>query len=299
MSISPACGRQPARAPGLRCPLRPTCRRRRLSSPAILAQRPAAPGPARRAAHVGWGAMPAAAWSAAEARRFAAAHADPLVGLRIYSSRRLGADPGLVLHGGGNTSVKSTWADPLGATRPVLWVKGSGADLATIDARGFAPVDLEAARRLLALERMGDAAMLAELRRLRLDAEAPTPSVETLLHASLPFRFVDHTHADDALAILTARDATRRAEDLWGEDHLLVPWVMPGFDLARRVVDLWTRAVANGRRPIGLILLRHGVFSFADDARESCERMLAAVARARRARAPRLAVTRPERRRPA
>ncbi|GMU64173.1 MAG: short-chain dehydrogenase [Acidobacteriota bacterium] len=229
-------------------------------------------------------------WRDADARRLAAAHADPLLGLRVYTSRLLGADPRLVLHGGGNTSVKSEWTDPLGTRRAALWVKGSGADLAVVDARGFAPVDLPGAVRLLALERLGDSAMLAELRRLRFDSEAPTPSVETLLHAFLPFRFVDHTHADDALAVLTSRDATRRAEDLWGEDHVLVPYVMPGFDLARSVADLWTAATTAGRKPIGLILLRHGVFSFADDARESYERMLAAVERARRIRAPRIAV---------
>ncbi len=222
-------------------------------------------------------------WRPAEARRFADSHPDRNLGLRVYGSRLLGSDPGLVLHGGGNTSVKSTWVDALGERQPVLWVKGSGADLAQVDARGFAPVDLEGARRLLALRSMGDGAMLAELRRLRFDPDAPTPSVETLLHAFLPFRFVDHTHADAALAVLLARDGARRAEELWGEDHLLIPYVQPGFDLARSVADRWAAAERSGHRPIGLILLHHGVFTFADDARESYERMISSVARAEHA----------------
>ncbi len=228
-------------------------------------------------------------WEPAQARRSRTLHPDPRLGLRVYSSRLLGADPGLVLAGGGNTSVKSVHRGFDGASRDVLWIKGSGADLATIDAAGFAPVDLAGARSLPALTALRDADVMRELRRLRLDPDAPVPSVETLLHAVLPFRYVDHTHADAALAVLLSRDGRRRAEDLWGEDHLLIPYVRPGLGLAQRVEAAWHAAGRAGRRPVGLVLLHHGLVSFSDDARESYERMLAAVARARRSLAPRVA----------
>ncbi|HSD79141.1 MAG TPA: SDR family oxidoreductase, partial [Solirubrobacteraceae bacterium] len=226
----------------------------------------------------------------AAARRWERAAADPRLGARVYAARLLGADPALVVAGGGNCSVKSVWTDALGERRAVLWIKGSGADLAGIDAGGFAPLDLEPARRLVDLERLDDRDLMRELRRLRLDPDAPVPSVETLLHALLPARFVDHTHADAVLAVLLARDGRRRAEELWGEDHVLVPYVRPGHGLARRSAALWRAAERAGRSPIGLILLHHGVVTWGEDARQSYERMLATVARARRALAPRVAV---------
>jgi rhamnose utilization protein RhaD (predicted bifunctional aldolase and dehydrogenase)/NAD(P)-dependent dehydrogenase (short-subunit alcohol dehydrogenase family) len=232
-------------------------------------------------------------WDDAEARRAAAGAADPLLGARAYGSRLLGADPALVLAGGGNSSVKSVWHDPVDGALPVLWVKGSGADLARVEPRDFAPVDLERARRLLSLRALDDEAMRRELLRMRLDPEAPRPSVETLLHAAVPFRFVDHTHADAVLAVLLARDGRRRAEDLWGEDHVLIPYARPGFALAHLAAERWRAAERSGRRPVGLVLLHHGLVACGEDARESYHRMLAAVARARRALAPRIALAAP------
>ena len=234
-----------------------------------------------------------ARWDDAEARQAAAAATDPLLGLRAYCSRLLGADPALVLAGGGNTSVKSTWRDAVDGELPVLWVKASGADLARVEPRHFAPVDLARARRLLALDALDDEAMRRELSRLLLDPRAPRPSVETLLHAALPFRFVDHTHADAVLAVLLSRDGRRRAEDLWGEDHVLVPYARPGFALARRAAERWRAAERSGRRPVGLVLLHHGIVTGSDEARDSYRLMLAAVARARRCLAPRVTVPAP------
>jgi rhamnose utilization protein RhaD (predicted bifunctional aldolase and dehydrogenase)/NAD(P)-dependent dehydrogenase (short-subunit alcohol dehydrogenase family) len=221
-------------------------------------------------------------WSTHAARRWSATVAPPELGLRIYGSRLLGADPALVLAGGGNTSVKVTLEDLHGEAVAALFVKGSGADLATVTAQDFAPLELAPLRRLLELPRLADRDLLRELLRARLDPAAPAPSVETLLHALLPHRFVDHAHPDAALALVATRDGARRAEELWGEDCLIVPYVKPGFDLARRCATLWRRAAAAGARPRGIVLLHHGLVAFSDDARESYETLLELAARAAR-----------------
>ncbi|MEO8198163.1 MAG: SDR family oxidoreductase [Thermoanaerobaculia bacterium] len=221
-------------------------------------------------------------WSDTEAEVWARSNSDPALGERVYTSRLLGAEPSLVLYGGGNTSVKSTLADLHGENRAVLWIKGSGADLGEVTAADFAPVDLASACRLLELPALSDSALLRGLRLLRLDPDAPTPSCEALLHAFLPARFIDHTHADSALAVLDSRRGARLAEEIWGADHLIVPYVKPGFDLARRVHDLWLAAGDAARRWSGIVLLNHGIFTFGATARESYERMIASVERARR-----------------
>ena len=118
------------------------------------------------------------------------------LGLRVYTSRLLGRDPSLVLHGGGNTSVKITENNILGEEQQLLYVKGSGWDLETIDRPGFAPVKLDYLIKLASLEKLSDPEMVNELRSNMTNASAPTPSVEAILHATLPFKFVDHTHAD-------------------------------------------------------------------------------------------------------
>lgn len=193
--------------------------------------------------------------------------------LRVYSSRLIGSDPDLVLHGGGNTSVKTTLVDVLGREREILRVKGSGWDLATIQAPGFPALDLPALRELRSLEALSDEQMVNELRIRMFDAKAPNPSVETLLHAFLPDKFVDHTHADAALAFGNRPEGPAELAELFGEKVGFLPWIMPGFPLAKAVADY------RDRHPeaIGLILHRHGVFSFGSTARESYERMLEIV----------------------
>src|SRR5262249_58745650 len=123
------------------------------------------------------------------------------LGSRVYTSRLLGRDKSLVLHGGGNTSVKVRERNRFGDEEEILYVKGSGWDLETIEAAGFSPVRLATALRLAKLDQLTDAQMVQELRAAMTNPSAPTPSVETLLHASLPHQFVDHTHADALLAI--------------------------------------------------------------------------------------------------
>lgn len=222
-------------------------------------------------------------WDDAEAERWSRSVPDPALGLRVYTSRLLGQNPSLVLHGGGNTSVKSERLDLLGNRLPMIYVKGSGSDLGSIAAAGFTPLELAPLRALLDLEALSDEDMVRELRRFRLDPDAPTPSVETLLHAYLPARFIDHTHADAVLALIQTPDGPRRAEEVFGDGYLYVPYVKPGYDLARLCRRMWDEALAAGRAPVGLILLNHGVFTFADDARTAYERMIDCVAAAERA----------------
>lgn len=200
------------------------------------------------------------------------------LGQRVYTSRLLGRDKTLVLHGGGNTSVKLRRRNLVGDEEDVLYVKGSGRDLETIDESGFTPLPLAHLRRLASLERLTDGEMAEELATHALRAGAPAPSVETLLHALLPARFVDHTHADAFLAVSHAPGGSERLRDLYGEELVYVPYVMPGFDLAKLCARLFpTQRTA---RTIGLALERHGLFSFGDTARESYERMIELVRRA-------------------
>ena len=150
-------------------------------------------------------------WNADEAAKFSGA-----LGECVYGSRLLGAESSLVLHGGGNTSVKASETDIHGDPVDVLYVKGSGWDLATIEPQGFAPLRLDAVKRLAELPSLTDTEMVNQLRLNLLDASAPNPSVEAILHASLPFIAVQHTHADAALALTNTKDGEQRVRELWG-----------------------------------------------------------------------------------
>jgi rhamnose utilization protein RhaD (predicted bifunctional aldolase and dehydrogenase)/NAD(P)-dependent dehydrogenase (short-subunit alcohol dehydrogenase family) len=200
------------------------------------------------------------------------------LGQRVYTSRLLGRDKSLVLHGGGNTSVKIDEQDRFGAPLRVLYVKGSGWDLETIEVRGFSPVRLAHVERLAGLDELSDPDMVAELAANMIAPGAPAPSVETILHGAIPHKFVDHTHADAVLAITNTPGGEARAREIYGDDVLFVPYLMPGFDLARHVAREFARTATP--RTAGMILHRHGVFSFGATARESYERMIELVTRA-------------------
>ena len=200
------------------------------------------------------------------------------LGQRVYSSRLLGRDPALVLHGGGNTSVKIRETSLVGDDETILYVKGSGADLEQIEANGFAPVRLEPLLKLARLPALSDPEMVNAVRTAMTRVDAPTPSVEAILHAVLPYTYVDHTHADSVLAVMNSRDGEARLRDIYGDSVVIIPYVMPGFDLARVVAERFPAAA--GPRTVGMILLHHGVFSFGASARESYERMIDLVTRA-------------------
>jgi rhamnose utilization protein RhaD (predicted bifunctional aldolase and dehydrogenase)/NAD(P)-dependent dehydrogenase (short-subunit alcohol dehydrogenase family) len=213
-------------------------------------------------------------WSDTDAGAMVAAYGD--LGHRVYTSRLLGADPALVLHGGGNTSVKIRKSDTLGDEVDVLCVKGSGWDMASIEPAGLPAVRLEPLRALRALDRLSDEDMVNVQRLNLLDSTAPNPSVETLLHAFLPHSYIDHTHATAVLSITDQPDGPARCAEVFGETMALVPYIMPGFALAKAAAD-----VADAHPGVeGLILLKHGIFTFGDTAREAYGRMIAQVSRA-------------------
>ena len=201
-----------------------------------------------------------------------------LLAQRVYTSRLLGRDHALVLHGGGNTSVKIRELNVFGDEEDILYIKGSGWDLETIEAPGFAPLRLERVRRLATLDRLSDPRMVQELRAAMTDPSAPTPSVETILHAILPYRFVDHTHADALLAITNTADGEQRVRDIYGDSVVVIPYVMPGFDLARVAAERFSDESGSGT--VGMVLLKHGFFSFGETARVAYERMIDLVSRA-------------------
>ncbi len=198
--------------------------------------------------------------------------------LRVYTSRLLGKDKTLVLHGGGNTSVKITEKDVFGEEEPILYVKGSGWDLETIAAAGFAPVRLEHLRKLAQLPALPDPEMVNQLVTHQTRASAPVPSVEAILHAILPYPYVDHTHANAIIAITNTADGESRIREIYGDTMVVIPYVMPGFDLAKLCAERF--AAEAGANTIGMVLLNHGIFSFGQNAKESYERMIALVGRA-------------------
>ena len=195
---------------------------------------------------------------------------------RTYASRLLGGDQRLVLHGGGNTSVKGTFVNVLGESVPALFVKASGFDLAVIEPEGHPGLDLAYLRKLRVLDRLGDEVMANELRAHLFDARGPTPSLETLVHAFLPGKFVDHTHADAILALTNQVDGERIAHDALGDDVIVLPYVRPGFQLARATAT----AVEAEPESRGIVWMRHGVMTWGPTARASYEAMIEIVTRA-------------------
>jgi rhamnulose-1-phosphate aldolase/alcohol dehydrogenase len=216
-------------------------------------------------------------WSDSEAKDFVERYGKLGVSedlaIRTYTTRLLGGDPKLVLHGGGNTSVKTTAKDQLGEDVDVLCVKGSGWDMGNIEPQGLPAVRLHELRRLRRLNTLSDEDMVNFQRINLLDSTAPNPSVETLLHAFLPHKFIDHTHSTAVLALTDQPDGEAIARDLYGKRVAYVPYFIPGFTLAKAVADVFD---ANPGVE-GLILPKHGIFTFSDDAKTAYEKMIAFV----------------------
>jgi len=197
--------------------------------------------------------------------------------LRVYTSRLLGQDKTLVLHGGGNTSVKIREQNILGEDEEILYVKGSGWDLETIEVEGFTPVRMKHLLKLSKLQSLTDLEMVNELRCNMTRASAPTPSVETILHALLPYKFVDHTHSDALVAVTNTKNGQQRIQEIFGDSVVIIPYVMPGFDLAKLCAEIFP--VKASKNTIGMVLMNHGIFSFGASAKESYERMIGLVSR--------------------
>ncbi|MYA32720.1 MAG: bifunctional aldolase/short-chain dehydrogenase [Gemmatimonadales bacterium] len=214
------------------------------------------------------------AWSdrgAAElVERYAADGIGEDLALRVYTTRLLGSEPRLVMHGGGNTSVKGRARDVTGADLDVLYVKGSGWDMGTIEPPGLPAVQLDPLLALAEIDALSDEDMVNLQRRNLLDSKAPNPSVETLLHAWVPRTFIDHTHANAALVLTDQPHGEEICREVYGDRAAIVPYIMPGFDLAKAA-----KAAADAHPEAeGLVLLKHGLFTFGDTAHEAYELMI-------------------------
>lgn len=214
-------------------------------------------------------------WQDKEARAFVARYPNIQedLALRLYSSRLIGAEPGLVLHGGGNTSVKGQLETLLGDRVRCLWVKGSGSSLDRVEPKDFPALDLAYLERLRALGGLTDEEMVNQLRTHLYDASAPNPSVEALLHAFLPHKFVDHSHADAILALSDQPDGDARVREALGARVAVLPYIMPGFPLAKAVAEMYEADPSV----VGVVLHKHGLFTFGASAEESYSRHIELV----------------------
>lgn len=217
-------------------------------------------------------------WSDVEAAAQIERYADwgEDLALRVYTSHLIGAEESLVLHGGGNTSVKSIHTNLFGESIEALYVKGSGWNLGDIEPQGFPGLDLNYLLRVVALPELSDEQMVNEQRTHMFDATAPNPSIETLLHAALPAKFVDHSHADAILALTNHPEGERYVREALGDDVLLIPYVKPGFDLARLAAAMFKEHPDCS----AMVLMQHGLFTWGATARESYERHIDMVTRA-------------------
>jgi rhamnose utilization protein RhaD (predicted bifunctional aldolase and dehydrogenase)/NAD(P)-dependent dehydrogenase (short-subunit alcohol dehydrogenase family) len=216
-------------------------------------------------------------WNDTEAEDFVARYAATGVNrdlaLRTYTTRLLGGDPKLVLHGGGNTSVKTRMKDMLGDDTEVICIKGSGWDMGAIEPAGLPAVRLAPLRRLRALDKLSDEDMVNFQRLNLLDSAAPNPSVETLLHAFLPHKFIDHTHSTAVLALTDQPDGEAVVREVYGDKVAYVPYTIPGFALAKSVAEVFDK----NPHVEGLVLLQHGIFTVGGTARQAYDRMIAFV----------------------
>ena len=222
-------------------------------------------------------------WSNTEAKKYirkykALGHSRDMA-LRVYTTRLLGRNSELVLHGGGNTSVKTSIKDIDGKKYDVLCVKGSGWDMAEIEPEGLPAVKLQPLLSLKNKKYLSDEDMVSYQKRNLINIKSPNPSVETFLHAFLPFKFVDHTHSDAIMNVTNRPGGLNFSKKIFGNKASVVPYVMPGFSLAKKINEIYSK---NPKLNC-LILMNHGIFTFADSAKEAYDLMIKYVSQAERA----------------
>src|SRR5271165_1904303 len=205
--------------------------------------------------------------------RYAKSGIDRELALRVYTTRLLGRDAKLVLHGGGNTSLKTRMRDLFGEETEVLRVKSSGSDMATVEPDHMVAVRLAPMRKLRALKAIEDEELVGIERANLLDPAAANPSVEMMLHAFLPHKFIDHTHATAVLSVIDQPDGEKKCAEIFGERLGFVHYLMPGFGLAKTSIEVFEKSQPSD----GLILSKHGIVTFGDTAREAYERMIEMV----------------------
>ncbi len=196
--------------------------------------------------------------------------------LRIYTSRLIGSEPDLVLHGGGNTSIKLKAKNIVGEEEEVLYIKGSGVDLASIEPEGFSAVDLTFLRKLRNVESFSDEEMETQMQIHKLELSSLNPSVESLLHAFLPHKYVDHTHADNVLVLTNQKQGEDIVKKVLGSKVAVLPYTMSGLPLAKEVISQYEKDT----KIEAIVILNHGIFSFGEDAETSYARMIKYVNRA-------------------
>ncbi len=206
-------------------------------------------------------------WTNEEAQKFKGD-----LNLRVFTSNLLGRSDELVLHGGGNTSVKINVDG-----EDILYVKGSGWDLVSIEKEGFAPVKLEILKQMAKLESLSDTDMVTQQKAAMIDKAAPNPSVEAILHAIIPYKFVDHTHADAVVTISNCENGIENIKKVF-PNFLIIPYVMPGFILAQTIYNMTKDFDWDSCE--GIILHNHGIFTFDNDGKKSYDKMIEAVSKA-------------------
>jgi len=190
--------------------------------------------------------------------------------LRIYTTHLLGSEKKLVLHGGGNTSVKSFYTDIFNQKSRVIFVKGSGWDMSDLNHQGMPGLKLESLLKTISFKKMTDETMVNYLRSNLLDSNSPNPSVETLLHAFLPHKYVDHTHSNAILSIVNLKESIFLIKKIFGKKLAIVPYIMPGFQLAKLSYEIYNK----DKNVEGMLLLNHGIFTFGKNAKQSYDRMI-------------------------
>ena len=209
-------------------------------------------------------------------KKFRNKKVDKDLALRIYTTQLLGNDPKVVLHGGGNTSVKSKFKTLLGNSTKIIYVKGSGKDMSNIEEDGFPSLELNNLLELEKLSKLNDFQMVNYQRKYMLDTSFPNASVETLLHAFLPHKYVDHSHSTAILSIIDQPNPVNICKKVFGDEVGIVPYIMPGFELAKKASEVFNK----NKKVKGLILLNHGIFTFAEDAKTSYELMIKYISKA-------------------
>ncbi|MBN1694592.1 bifunctional aldolase/short-chain dehydrogenase [candidate division WOR-3 bacterium] len=220
-------------------------------------------------------------WSKKEASKFIAKYGKKWgedLALRTYTSRLIGEAKELVLHGGGNTSVKGVFKNVLGKKFPVIYVKASGQDLSNIELEGHTGIDLDYIRQLQNLKKLSDEDMVNEILTHRFNAKSRTPSIETLMHAFIPAKYIDHTHADAILVLTNQINGEKITRDALGDDVIILEYKKPGFELAKAAA----RAFGENPDCKGMVLMKHGLLTWGESARESYERTIELVTKAER-----------------
>ncbi|MED4857160.1 bifunctional aldolase/short-chain dehydrogenase [Bacillus atrophaeus] len=196
----------------------------------------------------------------------------------VYRSNLIGSDRAVCNWGGGNTSMKTYEKDFRGRDIEVMWVKGSGSDLATMKAHNFTGLKLEDIRPLIEREEMTDEEMVEYLAHCMIDSKHPRPSIETLLHAFLPYQHIDHTHPDAIISICCADNGKQIAEDIYGNRFVWVPYVRPGFTLSKMIAE----GVANNPHAELVLMEKHGLVTWGNTSAESYEKTISIINEAER-----------------